>query len=81
MGRVAMEYFKNPGMTKDAIRDAYRRAKEEGTGRFSKSAFDEFRKKNEAGIKDVAREAPRAAPPPPPPPPPAEPPAKKKGKE
>ncbi|HET7041183.1 MAG TPA: SCP2 sterol-binding domain-containing protein, partial [Gemmatimonadales bacterium] len=76
MGRVAMEYFKNPGMTRDALREAYQRAKEEGAGRFSKSAFDEFRKKDEVGVDEVAR----AAPPPPPPEEPAAPAPKKKGK-
>ena len=34
MGRVAMEYFKNPGLSREEIRDVYRRAKEEGSGRF-----------------------------------------------
>jgi uncharacterized protein (DUF697 family)/putative sterol carrier protein len=68
MGRVAMEYFKNPGMSRDDLRDVYRRAKEEGSGQFSKSAFDQFRKKHEAGIQDVAKEppAPASAPAPPP---------------
>lgn len=68
MGRVAMEYFKNPGMTKDAMREAYRRAKEEAASRFSRSAFDEFRKKNEEGIHEVAKEEVKEAEAPPPPP-------------
>ncbi|HYV44791.1 MAG TPA: SCP2 sterol-binding domain-containing protein [Myxococcaceae bacterium] len=85
MGRVAMEYFKNPGMTKDAMRDAYRRAKDEAASRFSRSAFDEFRQKNEGRINEVAKDQKRAAPPPASPPrpveEPAEPaPAKKRGK-
>jgi uncharacterized protein (DUF697 family)/putative sterol carrier protein len=84
MGRVAMEYFKNPGITKDAMRDAYRRAKEEAASRFSRSAFDEFRQKNEERINEVAKQAKEAKqaapPPPPPPPPPAAPPPKEKGK-
>jgi uncharacterized protein (DUF697 family) len=58
MGRVAMEYFKNPGLSKDALKDLYRKAKEEGSGQFSKSKFDEFRRKHEPGIQEVAKEAP-----------------------
>jgi len=80
MGRVAMEYFKNPGMSRDDLRDVYRRAKEEGSGNFSRSAFDEFRRRNETGIHEAAKEPP-AAPAPPPPPPAADAgPPKKKGK-
>jgi len=81
MGRVAMEYFKNPGMSRDAMREVYRRAKEEGSGKFSKSAFDEFRRKHATGIHEVAKERPPAASPPPPPSTPADAePPKKKGK-
>jgi len=84
MGRVAMEYFKNPGMTKDAMRDAYRRAKDEAASRFSRSAFDQFRQKNETKIHEVAKDPKRTAPTPSPreraePPEPA-PAAAKKGK-
>jgi uncharacterized protein (DUF697 family)/putative sterol carrier protein len=56
MGRVAMEYFKDPSLSRDQIRDLFNRAKEEGSSRFSKSAFDEFRRKNEDEIKDVVKE-------------------------
>jgi uncharacterized protein (DUF697 family) len=75
IGRVAMEYFKNPGLTKDDLRDVFQRAKREGEGQFSRSKFDEFRGRHEAGIREVAKEEE-----PPPPAPAAEPAAKKKGK-
>lgn len=60
IGRVAMEYFKNPSLSRDQMRDVFRRAKEEGGSRFSRSAFDEFRRKNEENIKDVAKEPEKA---------------------
>jgi uncharacterized protein (DUF697 family) len=45
IGRVAMEYFKNPGMTKDQFKKVYESAKDEGSKLFSKERFDAFRKK------------------------------------
>jgi uncharacterized protein (DUF697 family) len=35
MGRVAMEYFKNPGVSKDVLAEVYRNAKREGKAVFS----------------------------------------------
>ncbi|MHB8873083.1 MAG: DUF697 domain-containing protein [Myxococcaceae bacterium] len=40
MGRVAMEYFKNPGASKETLRGVYRDAKEEGSSRFSREEFE-----------------------------------------
>src|SRR3954469_1895521 len=48
LGRVAMEYFKTPGVTSDHLKDIYQRAKDEGSALFSKQAFDKFRKKGVA---------------------------------
>jgi uncharacterized protein (DUF697 family) len=54
MGRVAMEYFRHPGATKEQLKKVYEAAKEEGSSLFSKERFDQFRKAN----KKVAPEAP-----------------------
>jgi uncharacterized protein (DUF697 family) len=56
IGRVAMEYFKNPGLSKDEMNEVYRQAKDEGSSLFSKDAFNNFRKQNEAKIHAVAEE-------------------------
>ncbi|WP_146209553.1 SCP2 sterol-binding domain-containing protein [Vitiosangium sp. GDMCC 1.1324] len=55
MGRVAMEYFKNPDASKEELKQVFERAKEEGNSLFSKDAFNNFRKKNEADIHAVAK--------------------------
>jgi uncharacterized protein (DUF697 family) len=57
MGRVAMEYFKNPELNREAMKEMFRRAREEGSSLFSKDAFDRFRKQNENAVQDVADEA------------------------
>ena len=57
MGRVAMEYFKNPGLNREALKEVFRRAREEGGSLFSKAAFDRFRKQNENTVQQVADEA------------------------
>jgi uncharacterized protein (DUF697 family) len=57
MGRVAMEYFKNPGLNREALKDVFRRAKEEGSSLFSKDAFNRFRKKHQKTVEKVAEEA------------------------
>jgi uncharacterized protein (DUF697 family) len=44
IGRVAMEYFRNPGMPKDQLKKIYEAAKEEGASLFSRDRFDMFRK-------------------------------------
>jgi hypothetical protein len=56
MGRVAMEYFKNPGLSKDELDEVFRQAKDEGSSLFSKDAFNNFRKQNEEQIHAVAEE-------------------------
>lgn len=57
MGRVAMEYFKNPELNREAMKEVFRRAREEGGSLFSKDAFDRFRKQNEKTVQQVADEA------------------------
>jgi uncharacterized protein (DUF697 family) len=57
MGRVAMEYFKNPKLNREALKEVFRRAREEGGSLFSKAAFDRFRKQNENAVQEVAEEA------------------------
>jgi uncharacterized protein (DUF697 family) len=56
MGRAAMEYFKHPGMSKELMKEVFRRAQSEGKSHFSKDAFDRFRKQNEQNIQAVAEE-------------------------
>ncbi|WP_224369332.1 DUF697 domain-containing protein [Hyalangium versicolor] len=56
IGRVAVEYFKNPGLSQEKMKEVFRKAKDEGSSLFSKDAFNDFRKKNEGKIKEVAEE-------------------------
>ncbi|MDP1919901.1 MAG: DUF697 domain-containing protein [Myxococcales bacterium] len=64
IGRVAMEYFKNPGMPKDQLRKVYEAARAEGSKLFSKERFDAFRKSRTAKVEpeDVAEPDEKAAP-------------------
>lgn len=48
IGRVAMEYFRNPGMPKESLKKIYESAKEEGASLFSRERFDMFRKSSAA---------------------------------
>ncbi len=48
IGRVAMEYFRNPGMPASQLRKIYEAAKDEGSAMFSKERFDMFRKSTAA---------------------------------
>jgi len=50
IGRVAMEYFKHPGMPKDQLRKVYAAARDEGSKLFSKERFDAFRKSRTAKV-------------------------------
>jgi uncharacterized protein (DUF697 family) len=59
MGRVAMEYFKHPGLTRENMKEVFRRAKEEGSSLFSREGFERFRKQNAKSVEDVAKEAAR----------------------
>jgi uncharacterized protein (DUF697 family) len=40
IGRVAMEYFANPGATREQLRGVYEAARKEGRGLFSKARFE-----------------------------------------
>lgn len=64
IGRVAMEYFKNPGMPKDQLRKVYEAARAEGSKLFSKERFDAFRKSRTAKVdpEDLAEPDEKAAP-------------------
>lgn len=64
IGRVAMEYFQNPDLSKEMLRSIYTRAKEEGIASFSKSAYDEFRRKHRDDLDQAAtaEEPPEPAP-------------------
>lgn len=55
MGRVAMEYFKNPELSREAMKEVFRQARQEGGSLFSKDAFDRFRKQNQNSVEDVAK--------------------------
>jgi len=57
MGRVAMEYYKDPELNRDNLKEVFRRAREEGGSLFSKEAFDRFRKQNEKTVEEVAEAA------------------------
>lgn len=57
MGRVAMEYFKNPKLSRDNLKDVFKRAREEGSSLFSKEGFERFRKQNANTVEQVAEAA------------------------
>jgi uncharacterized protein (DUF697 family) len=44
MGRVAMEYFRHPGLSKEQLKKVYEAAKQEGGSLFSKERFDALRR-------------------------------------
>lgn len=48
IGRVAMEYFRNPGMPSESLKKVYESAKEEGASLFSMERFTMFRKSAQA---------------------------------
>lgn len=52
IGRVAMEYFRNPGMPREQLRKIYEAAKDEGSAMFSRDRFDMFRKSTAAPTKE-----------------------------
>jgi uncharacterized protein (DUF697 family) len=54
MGRVAMEYYKNPKLTQDNLKEVFRRAREEGSSLFSKEGFERFRKQNANAVEEAA---------------------------
>lgn len=55
IGRVAMEYFRNPDASGEYLSEVFKKAKREGGSLFSKDTFDRFRKRNEAAIHEVAK--------------------------
>jgi uncharacterized protein (DUF697 family) len=57
MGRVAMEYFKDPKLKRDNLKEVFRRAREEGGSLFSKEGFERFRKQNAKAVEQVAEAA------------------------
>ena len=57
MGRVAMEYFKNPKLNRDNLKEVFRRAREEGSSLFSKEGFERFRKQNAKAVEEAAKAA------------------------
>jgi uncharacterized protein (DUF697 family) len=44
MGRVAIEYFRQPGLSRERLKQVYAEAKNEAAMLFSKEAFEKFRK-------------------------------------
>jgi uncharacterized protein (DUF697 family) len=48
IGRVAMEYFKQPGLPKEQLKKVFEAARKEGSSLFSKERFDAFRKGRQA---------------------------------
>lgn len=62
IGRVAMEYFQNPDLSKEMLRSIYARAKEEGIASFSKSAYEEFRRKHKDDLDEAAQQAAKEPP-------------------
>lgn len=54
IGRVAMEYFRNPGLPTESLKKIYESAKEEGASMFSRERFDMFRRSSAAPQKPEA---------------------------
>lgn len=48
IGRVAMEYFRNPGLPTEQLKKVYEAARQEGASMFSKERFEMFRKSKAA---------------------------------
>lgn len=67
LGRVAIEYFANPSLSREDLKKVFEDAMKEGKSSFSKEAFDRFRQKNEGvKVKDPEAEVQPSQPPPPP---------------
>lgn len=56
IGRVAMDYFRAGGLSKDKMKEVFDQAKKEAGSIFSMANFQAFRKKNEDAIHEVAEE-------------------------
>jgi len=61
MGRVAMEYFQNPGTPREHLRKVYEPARKEGKDLFSKARFDAFMR-GRAEQKAARKASPKPAP-------------------
>src|SRR5262249_22972528 len=46
LGRVSLEYFGNPKISREELKKVFSDAVQEGKNAFSKEAFDRFRQKN-----------------------------------
>lgn len=67
LGRVTIEYFKNPGLSRDELRKVFKDALTEAGKIFSKETFDRFRGKappDDADVSEVPSEDPPAESPP-----------------
>jgi uncharacterized protein (DUF697 family) len=62
LGRVALEYFKDPALSREELRTVFSDAFKEGKESFSKERFDRFRRKHGEG-KTVVDEADQKTPP------------------
>lgn len=58
IGRVAMEYFRDPGMPREQLKQVFEAAKAEGSKLFSRERFEAFRKSRAAKANDEAEAAP-----------------------
>ncbi|MGV3625351.1 MAG: DUF697 domain-containing protein [Archangium sp.] len=58
IGRVAMEYFRNPNLPKESLKKVYESAKEEGASLFSMERFNMFRKSSAAPAEPKPSKAP-----------------------
>lgn len=62
IGRVAIEYFKNPGASRETLREVYEDAKREARRIFSTEELDEFRARSERKRKRPPARKPKRAP-------------------
>jgi uncharacterized protein (DUF697 family)/putative sterol carrier protein len=60
IGRVAMEYFKQPGMPREQLKKVFEAARKEGSSLFSKERFDAFRKSRQAKAPEADEPEPTA---------------------
>ncbi len=61
MGRAAIKYFKHPGMSRELMKEVFKKAQTEAKSHFSKDAFDRFRKQNAQDLSAVANKAKASA--------------------
>ncbi len=61
IGRVAMEYFKNPGTSRERLREVYEEAKREGAALFSRVGFERKRTKGRRKKRKGSEKTPRAS--------------------